>query len=59
MEWGRGTLDPEINEPEVVVGERAIVVIQPVVGEQIRCSVEGVGWRVAGDPASEVPIFDV
>ena len=59
MEWRGGALDPNINEPEVIVGERAIVVIQPVIDEQMRCGVEGLGSRIAGDPTGEVPILHV
>lgn len=59
MERGGGTLGPQINEPEVVVGERTIVIIQPVIGEQMWCGVEGLNCRVAGDPKGEMPVLDV
>jgi len=59
MERRGGTSDPKINESEVIVGERAIVVIQPIIGEQVWCGVEGSVRRVVGDPTSEVPVLHV
>jgi hypothetical protein len=59
MERGGCALDSNVDEPEVVIGERAIVVVQPVIGKQIRRGVEWLDRRVAGDPASEMPVLDV
>jgi len=59
VEGCRGTLNSQINEPKVVIGEITIVVIQPVIGEQIRCGVEGLNCGVARDPTSEMPILDI
>lgn len=49
----------QIDEPEVVIGESAIVVIQPVISEQRRCGIERFDCRAVGHPTSEVPVLDV
>lgn len=59
MKGRRAALNAQINEPEVVVGEITIVVIQPVIGEKIRGGIKRFNYAAARNPTSEVPVLDV
>lgn len=52
-------MNSQIDESEVIISKIAIMVIQPIIGKQIRCGVEGLNCRVVGDPTSEMPVPDV